>query len=367
MAGWVLISLVLLFVAVTLEGRCFACSGVMLGGIPYSVVIAWRKRSRHFAIVAVLFAIFFGVGATVLVRRAPSGIGSSQAKVMSIFAEGRVSHRQYALGNLLPEVDQLMLGFTLMPTIDSLFTRLQSSELKSWTAAIYRELDHDRDFMALGSAMPYAYDELLENGTQWGHSYLYIPASVDRSKPSPVLIFLHGSGGNFKAYLWLLVQVADKLNFVVLAPSFGSGNWRWPETGEVVDAALAAARRSVAIAHDNVHVMGLSNGGLAVSQLACNRGKKYRSLIFLSPVFDPEFLHSDSFASECKQNNVFVLTGGLDDRVPLVYVRNNALEISKVGAKVTLNVEDTAGHFLFFSHRERVLKTLEAWLAAQSR
>jgi pimeloyl-ACP methyl ester carboxylesterase len=356
------LAFVLLFVAVTALGRLFAITAIVAALLPAVAHAAWRKGNRRRAAVAV--AMFVGVcgGSAFLIARVPGGKVVGESAVRSLYVDGANRPVRHALGNVLPEVDQLMLGFTLMPMMDPLFTRTQASRLKKWTAAIYRELDSDASFAECGSAMPLAYDELFGMRAVPGHAFLYVPPTVVRTKPAPVLIFMHGSGGNFKAYLWLLSRLADRLNFVVLAPSSGLGNWRWPETNAVVAAALAAAERHVSVAHDNLHVMGLSNGGLAVCQLARTSGAKFRSMIFLSPVFDDECIRAEAFGRECRRNQFYVLTGGLDDRVPVGYVREYAEEISKHAAKVSFEVEEGADHFLFFSHADRVVASLEKWL-----
>jgi len=353
---------VLLTVAVTVTGRYFAITGIMAAFIPLVVCVAWRKSSKRVAILAGILLVALVVGLTSVVTRAPKGIMTEQSKTQNLYADGGAHFCRYALGNLLPEIDQLGLGFLLMPVADPLFTQKQASELKAWTATIYRELEADEAFYQLGSAMPEVYADLLGGSSQPKHAYLYIPPTLDRSKPVPALIFMHGSGGNFKAYLWLLSRLADRLSLVVLAPSCGMGNWRWLETAKIVDAAVAAAQKYVKIAPDNIHVAGLSNGGLGVCQLARDSGSRYRSLIFLSPVFDAEAVQSYAFAHECRQSKVFVLTGELDDRVPVDYVRKNAELLSRLGATVTLEVEAQANHFLFFSHREHMLVLLEKWI-----
>lgn len=297
-----------------------------------------------------------------VVAHAPKGTVTAQSDVRNIYAGGADRFSRCEVGNLLPEVDQIMLGLTLIPAIDPLFTQLQASKLKTWTAAIYQELDADESFHECGSAMPFVYDELLGSDDAVGHAFLYIPPKLDRTKPAPTLIFLHGSGGNFKAYLWLLSRLANRLNFAVLAPSYGMGYWSSRETSKVVDGAIAAAGKHMAIARDSIHVMGLSNGGLGVCQLARDSGARFRSMIFLSPVFDDESIQSHAFARECQQSKIFVLTGVLDDRVPINYVREHTETIALCGAKVTFETEDKADHFLFFSHKDRVLASIEKWL-----
>lgn len=358
------LALLLMAVAVTMDGRFFAAVAISVGLLPAVMLSAWAEKNRWRRMVVGLLVLTMMIFLPLVLARGPKGSASSQTKVRNIYATDGVKFRRFGLGNLLPEVDQLMLMFTLAPIIDPLFTQSQASRLKQWTAEIYRELEADRDFHELGSAMPFAYEEALGSNFERGHSFLYVPINLDRSRPAPVILFMHGSGGNFKAYLWLLSQLADRLDMVVVAPSNGMGNWRLSETVDLANDALLAASKQVSISPDNIHVVGISNGGLAVSQLASSQGARYRSLVFLSPVFDVENLHARSFAQQCRDRSVFVITGREDDRIPFWYVEENAAEISKAGAKVTVESVEGANHFLLFSHRDRVLAVLEVWLLA---
>lgn len=366
--GWALLvaplSLVLLVVAATWEGRGFATAALLAAFAPMFAVNAWEAGRRGRASIAAGMGLAWLILFSWLLWRAPTGTAGTSAKVQHLTAGKGGQFRRMALGNLLPEVDQLMLGFTLMPMIDPLLTTTQSSQLKKWTTQIYRELEKDIDFHALGSVMPLVYDELLGGGIKTGHAYIFVPPEIDRTKPAPVLVFFHGSGGNFKAYLWLLSRLADQLGIVVIAPSFGMGNWRPEETRACYEAAIAEASRIITIASDNIHVMGLSNGGMAVSQLAKATELQFRSLIFLSPVFYRDRFHSLFFKQECRGRSVLVITGKNDDRVPVDYVEKAANEMKSSGASVTFEAVDRADHFLLFSDQKLVFGRLAAWLKA---
>src|SRR5262249_24885010 len=158
-----------------------------------------------------------------------------------------------------------------------------------------------------------------------GHYFLYVPPRLDRNTPAPALVFLHGSGGNFKSYTWLLSKVADERGLVLIAPSFGMGNWDPQHGTEAVLAALNDAAKDVQLDMDHVHLAGLSNGGLGVSHLAASpAGQLFRSLIFLSPVCDENDLGSKQFWLQEREKPVLIITGALDDRVPLPFVEGFA-------------------------------------------
>ena len=361
------LSLLLLVVAATWDGRCFAFAALLTGLLPLAGSAAWATRRRIWRDCTVGGSVLWLVASSLVLWRAPTGVGPPGSRIAHVSGDGRAKFQRYALGNLLPEVDQLMLGFTIMPAFDPILTSFEASRLKQVTAAIYAELERNPDFHALGSVMPEAYSEILGRRFARGHCYVYVPSSLDRTRPSPVLVFFHGSGGCFKAYLWILSKVADRAGCVLVAPSHGFGNWQGSSSNAALESALAAASRFAAIDQTRVHLAGLSNGGLAVSQLAAARGSQFRSLIFLSPVFDERQISGSSFAQQCRGRSVLVLTGEADDRVPLGYVEENVAAMTRAGAGAHLTAVAAADHFLFFSHRELVINALESWLQESRR
>jgi pimeloyl-ACP methyl ester carboxylesterase len=353
----------LLLVAHTGRGRLFAAAGCAAG---IALVLAgsstaWHRGWARRALCAALAFALLGGG--IVASLAPDGRAPAEARVQNRYIGDDWGFRRWAIGNLVPELDQIRLGFHLISRVDPVFDTTQARRLGAWTTAIYDEVEADAEFRALGSAMPHAYAELRGHGTASGHFFLHVPQGLDRARPRPALVFLHGSGGNFKAYTWLLAKVADRVGCVVIAPSFGLGNWRSPESGRVVEAALTSAARVVALDFSQVHLMGLSNGGLGVSQASAEPGASFASLIFLSPVFDHGALASAAFAERWRGREVLVVSGREDDRTPIAGVAAGAARMQAAGARVEFVEFGDADHFLFFSHADAVLARLEAWLA----
>lgn len=356
-----LLSLILVGVAVTWDGRAFAVAALLVSFAPIVALFGnAAKRLRRRPAAKMMGAVAL-VLTLLLVWRAPSGKAPANANVRNQYPDGR-RHFRFALGDLLPEVDQLMLGMTLVTFIDPLFTHEQSRRVKPLTAEIYRELERDPEFHALGSILPAAYDEVWGGDFDHGHSFLYIPSTYDRSKPGPALVFLHGSGGNFKAYLWLISRMADRLNVAVIAPTCGMGNWQRSDVEKLVNRAISSCSRHLRIDRDNLHAMGLSNGGLALSQLLHASSVTFQSYTFLSPVFDEARIQTFEVTNSARRPSLFILTGSRDDRVPAIYVRRMANQLSTRGASVAMQEIPGADHFALFSHREQMMRSVEAWL-----
>ncbi|MBS0632520.1 MAG: prolyl oligopeptidase family serine peptidase [Verrucomicrobia bacterium] len=356
-------AVLLLLVADSWLGRMAAVFTLCAAFLPLLAALAWSSRKRTWLVVTIASAAVMLGLAGVLLAKAPVGRSTPPSRVSHQYAAAGAHFPRYAPGNLLPEVDQLMAAFTLMTVADPLLTATQAAELKRLTKSLYRELEADPEFHALGSAMQLTYSDILHVPSASGHSYVYVPSHADRSKPRPVMVFFHGSGGNLKAYLWILSKLADELDWILVAPSNGTGNWQEAQSLACLDFALQAAQNVAAVDRRHVHLMGLSNGGLAVSQLAGWRGGEVESLVFLSPVFDDSALRSVSFTRQCTGRPVLVVTGENDDRVPLDYVEGRASAMTRQGARVRLQPVPGANHFLMFSHRQILIHTLAAWFS----
>ncbi len=176
---------------------------------------------------------------------------------------------------------------------------------------MYAEMAADADFTAVGSALSSIYREISFEDFRDGHYFHYIPANVDRCKPTPALVFLHGSGGNFKAYIWLLTKMADELGITVIAPSFGMGNWEKRGGYETITRAIEDAGKHAAIDPDQIHLMGLSNGGKGLCLAESAAGPKFRSLIFLSAVWHNR-IRPRELAARFQQRRILILSGGSD-------------------------------------------------------
>ena len=361
------LSLMLLFACETRTGLAFAIAGLGLGGAMILGAIAIEQSSKVWRRAA---ASSFGLWAILTIGlwiNAPDGHTATGSSVQHRFSNGQWSFKRHALGNMLPEIDQFRLGFKLVPAIDPLFTRQQGHRLAEWTSSIYQELEANPDFNALGSVMPLAYDELWGREFDCGHYILYQPKRPPSSPSNPVLVFLHGSGGNFKAYTWVLSQVAEELGMIIIAPTYGMGNWHEPATTNLIENAIQDARKIADIDLSQIHLMGLSNGGLAVSQAGLHLGKRVRSLCFLSPVFERMLIGTPEFSALWTGRPVLVVSGKHDDRVPIDYVKASADMMSSAKIDVTFTAVEDADHFLLFSHRQQVIRAVIEWLRPQLR
>lgn len=121
---------------------------------------------------------------------------------------------------------------------------------------------------------------------------LYTPAALDRSKPSPLVIFLHGSGGNaYAAEQSTQFSIhAEKQRFVVAYPSAlsRSGVWNIGCCNEAFEQKIndlgfihqivERTAADLAIDPDRVYIAGWSAGGAMAYSIVCDAPERFAAI-----------------------------------------------------------------------------------------
>ncbi|GEP41986.1 alpha/beta hydrolase family protein [Brevifollis gellanilyticus] len=357
-------SMILMMVASEGTGRWIGGFALLVGIGPWLWCIGAERKSKVQVRMSQGFLAFGVAALLVMAPLAPDGHTSESARLHSRYSNGGWHYPRIHPGSAVPEIDQINLGFYAALMTDPYFNRAQFRELSAMTNAIYAEMKQNPEFEVCGSALSSIYNEMAGLSFRNGHYYHYIPANLDRTKPSRTLVFLHGSGGNFKAYVWLLSKIADRIGCTIIAPSFGLGNWEKAGAYEAITAAIQDAGRHAAIDPDQIHLMGLSNGGKGVCLAESLPGQRFRSLIFLSGVFHHR-IEPEELAKRLGARPALVLSGGSDDRVPWTSVDDYAVRMEGAGMQVTKHRFEGEDHFLFFHRADEVLEKVTQWMQSQ--
>jgi len=366
------LSLWLLLNAITWTGRALALIGWLTLILPASVFLSRRAASTHKLKPAgrrwnrfnlALSLSLTGLIIAVLLTT-PKGKPETDSPISHQFTSSS-QFRPYHLTNIIPEAEQINLGFTIMPYLDPIFNREQAQRVSGFTLDIYRKMEREPNFRELGTVLGWTYDEVLGQPFDVGHYYLYRPKNHSDG-PLPAILFLHGSLGNFKPYVWVWSQLAEEAGVVIIAPSFGSGNWLGPGGPEAALAALSYAENKVDLDSERIYLAGISNGGLGVSKLAEMEAKTFRGLIYLSPVMPADIVMQSSFLDAWRGKPVLIITGQTDRRIPLEYVQQRSRQFTTAGVDVTEIVYPEEDHFLFYAQSEAIIADIAGWLAAQT-
>ena len=269
----------------------------------------------------------------------------------------KVTFQRNTLTNIVPEIDQLKLGTVLLPFSDPFIDGAQGKQLREAFLSVYREMREDPEFVEVGSALGFCYEDLFLGKRRTLHSYEYLPEAQDR-KPLPVIIFLHGSLGNFKGYLWVLKSFAEDQGIAVVAPTFGAGNWERDENGSVVSTIYERCKADPRFDPDAIYLAGLSNGGKGVTRELRDHGDRYKGLVLISPILEPEVVGAISGS----KTPVLIIHGDRDRRIPLGSVEAGSSALREKGFPVRTEIYTGEDHFLFFSQRERVVKEMRLWM-----
>lgn len=357
----------LVLFAHTAVGRGVGVMGLLLIAVAADLFVWFRRPARKglwgWSTVLLIVGLL-GVGYWI-VREAPSGRAPAGSPVRHRFATGR-AFEPYAPANVVPEVEQIHLALSVAPLLDPILTRAQAGRVREVALPLYDAMAADPNFRALGSAVGGAYAEALGRPFDNGHYYLYAPHGR-AAGPRAAVLFLHGSGGNLKAYTWVWSKLAERLGCVVVAPSYGLGNWG--RRGAVATAmrALDDAGRAAGIDPDRVVLAGVSSGGIGVCRLAEAYPRRFAGLVLVSPVLAPEIVAGERFRAAWRGRPVLIVTGGADRRVPVEAVREQAAAMASAGLDVRTVIHPKADHFLFFTQRRPVLDAVASWWAGAGR
>jgi phospholipase/carboxylesterase len=139
-----------------------------------------------------------------------------------------------------------------------------------------------------------------------------VPSGYSPSRPAPLLVLLHGAGGDAKQALGWLQDIADENGLILLAPQSEKRTWDVIMGGfgpdvRRIDDALSEVFRQFAINPDRVAIGGFSDGASYALSLGVINGALFRRVIACSPGFVA--------ASHAEDHPRFFVSHGVGDAV----------------------------------------------------
>jgi phospholipase/carboxylesterase len=119
---------------------------------------------------------------------------------------------------------------------------------------------------------------------------LYVPKSVDPSQPAPLVVALHGAGGQASHMLDPFLETAEARGYLVLAPESRGRTWDVILGGygadvAFVDAALTHTFERQAIDPARIAVAGFSDGASYALSIGVINGELFSDIVAFSPGF----------------------------------------------------------------------------------
>lgn len=338
----------LLASAATHEGRLAAVgvlAAVLAGG-------AGVLRQRTVAGVSLGVAL---VALAVLLVRAPDGTVPAGARVRVVFVHGGALSR-WSPTALVPEGDQLRLATHLAWWVDPWMTRASAARLRAALDRAYRGIDRDPAYRALGSAMGDAITD-----TDAGRMFVYEPEHAAGER-RPAVVFLHGSGGAWKAFFHGQVAWAAARRFGVVSPSFGFGNWTAPGGLDAVANARRWLRAQPWVDPGAIYLVSLSNGGRAVTRIMATTAAGYQGVVMVSSVIESDVLTRGTLDLSWQQVPVLVIHGARDERIPRGYIDDAVAEMRARWIDVRYALVADEDHYLILTAHERMAHEINAFV-----
>lgn len=126
-------ALLVMLCAVTWTGRLIGIAGFFISVGPLLWSIGTERKTALLVRSGLLFLILGVATLIFIVSRLPNGQTPETSRLHARYADGGWHHQRFGPAGLLPEIDQIHLGFSAALLLDSLFNRAQHRELVDMT------------------------------------------------------------------------------------------------------------------------------------------------------------------------------------------------------------------------------------------
>lgn len=225
----------------------------------------------------------------------------------------------------------------------------QSTALRRGFRDVYGAIAADPLFAQLPSALPQA---VSQDAARPGHYFLYAPSRLEPN--ARVIVFLHGFGGNFQFYLWLLKSAFPE--DLIICPSYGIAWSR--DGGAYLDEVLTHVAQRFDIADKKPWLMPISAGGPAGFSIYSAAPVKFSGLICLASC--PEEMDIAALRGNMK---ILMVYGAKDDRFPVEHVRAAVAKLRERVRRLSATEFAAADHFFLLTMPKETFEAIREFIA----
>jgi pimeloyl-ACP methyl ester carboxylesterase len=264
------------------------------------------------------------------------------------FAEGYKLFQ--AGGAFLPE-RMTVEGVILMGSSQIGLSAKETQGLRASLDEVYNRISSDALFTNISSALPYC---LADKRPTHGHYFAYFPQKV--TDATHVIVFLHGFGGNFLFYMYVLKE--EFRDAVVLVPSWDSS---WHDgTMQYLDDMYKDVKLKRPVSIHKPYLMAISAGGPAGFRLYNEKPDRFSCYVSIASA--PSF----GVVPVLKDNlKILMLNGRQDSGFRIARVQPIASKLAERLPHFQFHVVD-GDHFFFLSKREDTFRIIKAFLQKEA-
>lgn len=272
-------------------------------------------------------------------------------EILPVFTPPPGLEREYALfQKSLPFLSEGMVVLTVIgfggQATD--LTPSKQASLMQGFSKVYGEIAQDPSMRGVGHTLAYSYATATPAK---GHYYVCLPERIDDT--TPTIIFLHGFGGNFLYYTWLMKN--EYPDAIILLPTC-TYTWFDGSLEYLREVEADFANRYPDVKLNKPWLFALSAGGPAGFRIYNEAPAEFAGFVCLASA--PLGLRADDFRSDL---NIYMLNGATDDRIDIKDVRKMVGQFQK--RIPSLQYEEVPGdHFFMLTDREDCFSRIKAYM-----
>ncbi len=165
---------------------------------------------------------------------------------------------------------------------------------------------------------------------------VHVPAQLDAARPAPLLVVLHGAGGNAESTIAQWKALADRQELILLAVRgtvrVSGEKFRWDERSEsVVLSVVREAQQKHNVDPRRVWLAGTSQGAYLAYTIALGSPDRFRAVVSIGGFYPVE--KEADFPEAKKQGLAVFVVHGARDKETLAGARSAAQKMKEAGVQ----------------------------------
>jgi phospholipase/carboxylesterase len=177
---------------------------------------------------------------------------------------------------------------------------------------------------------------LFSNADERGFAF-YVPERYDGRADWPLIVALHGGGGNGREFLWTWLREARCRGWLLLAPSSADSTWSMmggPDADAArIDRTIDWLAQRWRIDRSRMLLTGLSDGATYALLRGLAEDSRFSAIAAGAGVLHPANLHNGNLARAAGKP-IYLVHGALDWMFPVTMARHAADLLRRAGAKL---------------------------------